>query len=214
MQLQLDLIGGHHAGPLFIVRKRRAPRLVNAFDGSRRIWGMVRRASERKATPCWADKDLIRALFKLARIYTETLGERYSVDHMVPLSNPIVCGLHVGDNLCSLLRARCGILAQLLRLGLEGRVVLRRVLLQTIGRVLAADAGEQGDHADTEEAEAEDCHSGDWSGHGRSLRWEAAVESFESVEAPTGRRFCATKSQFTSFQKPETYAARSLRWSM
>lgn len=100
MQLHLDLVGGHHAGPLFIVRKRRAPRLVNAFDGSRRIWGMVRRASERKATPCWADKDLIRALFKLARIYTETLGERYSVDHMVPLSNPIVCGLHVGDNLC------------------------------------------------------------------------------------------------------------------
>jgi hypothetical protein len=96
-QRELDL-DGWHAGPLFVVVKRRAPKLVSAFDGSRRIWGMRRRASERQAPPAWADPDLTRAFYRLARIYTEALGERFSVDHIVPLTDPRVCGLHWHGN--------------------------------------------------------------------------------------------------------------------
>lgn len=99
MQRDLDLGEGWHVGPLFIAAKVRAPKLRSAFDGSRRIWGMLRRGAERRATPKWADTGLTRDLFKLAAIYTKALGVRHSVDHAVPLTHPLVCGLHAPDNL-------------------------------------------------------------------------------------------------------------------
>lgn len=98
-QQHLDL-DGLCAGPLFApLIKERAPRLRSGYDGSRRIWGMIRRRAERQATPAWADKALTRDLFKLARIYTQALGVRYSVDHEIPLTSPWVCGLHVPANM-------------------------------------------------------------------------------------------------------------------
>lgn len=101
MQRQLALEGGHHAGPLFIPQKRRAPRLISGFDGSRRIWGMIRRGCERRATPRWNEPGHVRAFYRLARIYTMHAGTgvRYSVEHEVPLVHPLVCGLHTPANL-------------------------------------------------------------------------------------------------------------------
>lgn len=98
MQAALQLDGGHDHGPLFQIVKIRAPKL-RGVAGSRRIWGMVRRNSERRATPAWADRSITRALFQLARIYTEATGERHSVDHEVPLVSPLVCGLHWHGNM-------------------------------------------------------------------------------------------------------------------
>lgn len=61
--------------------------------------GKLRRASERRATPSWADRAAIREVFKQARRITELTGVRHSVDHLVPINHPLVCGLHCEANL-------------------------------------------------------------------------------------------------------------------
>ena len=58
-----------------------------------------RRASKLRATPKWANLSKIEGLYKLARYLTEEHGRQVHVDHIVPLQNPLVCGLHVEDNL-------------------------------------------------------------------------------------------------------------------
>lgn len=90
MQHQLDLTGGHHVGPLFVPTKRRAPRP--------RMQSTYRDRLVRRRTPNWACRDTLRALERLARIYTEALGEQYSVDHIVPLNGGTVCGFHTPAN--------------------------------------------------------------------------------------------------------------------
>lgn len=45
------------------------------------------------ATPKWANHKRIVALYTMAKRVGKT------VDHIVPLNNPIVCGLHCEDNL-------------------------------------------------------------------------------------------------------------------
>ena len=52
-----------------------------------------RRALIKQATPLWANRDKILAIYKEA----ELLG--YHVDHVIPLRGKLVCGLHVEDNL-------------------------------------------------------------------------------------------------------------------
>lgn len=62
----------------------------------------LRRKRNRHATPPWVTKEqktAMRMLYVQAQKLTETTGERYVVDHIVPLSNPDVCGLHVPWNL-------------------------------------------------------------------------------------------------------------------
>lgn len=61
-----------------------------------------RRANKLKATPPWLSKEHqkeIQNLFWLARDLRSVTGEEYHVDHIVPLTNKIVCGLHVPWNL-------------------------------------------------------------------------------------------------------------------
>jgi len=56
----------------------------------------------REATPAWmtrADKSQINKIYKQARSMTQETGERHVVDHIVPLTSDIVCGLHVPWNL-------------------------------------------------------------------------------------------------------------------
>lgn len=90
----LDLQGGHDAGPLFVIQKRRAPVLNTS-----RTHGMRRRRHERQATPPWADLAAIRAKYAEAERLTRETGEQYVVDHIVPLRGAIVCGLHVHWNM-------------------------------------------------------------------------------------------------------------------
>jgi 5-methylcytosine-specific restriction endonuclease McrA len=62
----------------------------------------VRKRRHRNATPPWvtkAQKQTMRHLYEQATQLTKITGERYVVDHIVPLINPIVCGLHVPWNL-------------------------------------------------------------------------------------------------------------------
>lgn len=62
----------------------------------------LRRKRHQQATPSWLTKEhkrAIKALYLKAMHLTELTGVEYHVDHIVPLSNPTVCGLHVPWNL-------------------------------------------------------------------------------------------------------------------
>jgi hypothetical protein len=62
----------------------------------------VRRRKHREATPPWLtrkQKSEIRQLYQIAITMTQTTGEQYVVDHIVPLRSHKVCGLHVPWNL-------------------------------------------------------------------------------------------------------------------
>lgn len=62
----------------------------------------VRKRRHRSATPKWittGQKLAMRQLYLQAMELTKLTGERYVVDHIVPLISDVVCGLHVPWNL-------------------------------------------------------------------------------------------------------------------
>lgn len=62
----------------------------------------VRKRRHREATPSWITKEqklAMRQLYLQAQQMTKITGERYVVDHIVPLISDEVCGLHVPWNL-------------------------------------------------------------------------------------------------------------------
>ena len=62
----------------------------------------ARRRKHREATPKWLTRKQrteIRSLYQIAITMTQTTGEQYVVDHIVPLRSELVCGLHVPWNL-------------------------------------------------------------------------------------------------------------------
>lgn len=64
-----------------------------------------RRALQLKATPSWINENAIESLYALSSFLTlTTFGNGYHVDHIIPLNNDLVCGLHTENNL-QILRA-------------------------------------------------------------------------------------------------------------
>lgn len=62
----------------------------------------ARRRKHREATPKWLSRKQrseIRQLYQIAITMSQTTGEQYVVDHIVPLRSEVVCGLHVPWNL-------------------------------------------------------------------------------------------------------------------
>jgi hypothetical protein len=62
----------------------------------------VRKRRHRNATPPWITKEQklkMRQMYLQAQKLTKITGERYVVDHSIPLINDAVCGLHVPWNL-------------------------------------------------------------------------------------------------------------------
>ena len=97
LQLTLALTTGYHAGPLFIVQKRRAPVIHGGTLGGRR-----RRRRVWDQTPKWLtpwQRAWINALYREAKRLSDETGEMYVVDHIVPLAGKLVCGLHVPWNM-------------------------------------------------------------------------------------------------------------------
>jgi len=75
--------------------KAQNPELYKAFTS-------VRRRRHKNATPKWItpeQKLAMRNLYLKAQELTKIAGERYVVDHIIPLISPEVCGLHVPWNL-------------------------------------------------------------------------------------------------------------------
>jgi len=60
---------------------------------------MARKAWRLNATPAWANKTRIQALYSLAAMLNANTDEKWHVDHIIPLKNKLVCGLHVYENL-------------------------------------------------------------------------------------------------------------------
>ena len=62
----------------------------------------ARRRKHREATPKWLSRKQrseIRQIYQIAITMSQTTGEQYVVDHIVPLRSDEVCGLHVPWNL-------------------------------------------------------------------------------------------------------------------
>lgn len=58
-----------------------------------------RRATEKLATPAWADSDAIVFMYAKRKELSDAWGITLHVDHIVPLNSDLVCGLHCPDNL-------------------------------------------------------------------------------------------------------------------
>lgn len=56
-------------------------------------------AAKLNATPAWANKFFIAEAYHLAKLREKVCGGKWHVDHIVPLKSPLVCGLHVEQNL-------------------------------------------------------------------------------------------------------------------
>lgn len=63
------------------------------------FYNAERRATILNATVKWADYDKIKQLYEHAKNLTDNTGEQYHVDHIIPLTSDVVCGLHCEDNL-------------------------------------------------------------------------------------------------------------------
>lgn len=70
--------------------------------GTARALTAKRRAKRIKATPHWLSKkhhEQIKNIYQHSRLKEQVTNTPHHVDHIVPLNNPIVCGLHVPWNL-------------------------------------------------------------------------------------------------------------------
>lgn len=67
--------------------------------GKTRAFNLARKYSEKRATPPWADMEAVSAFYKEAKRLEALDGIVRHVDHIVPIRHPLVCGLHVENNL-------------------------------------------------------------------------------------------------------------------
>jgi hypothetical protein len=59
----------------------------------------IRHKRTRRATPPWVDSIALEEIYEQARKRSRESSIKYNVDHIVPLTHALVCGLHVPWNL-------------------------------------------------------------------------------------------------------------------
>lgn len=70
-------------------------------DNPDRVAADVRNRQARiaQAMPKWVNKTKIRGMYYVARMFEQSYGGKWHVDHIIPLRGKNVCGLHVPWNL-------------------------------------------------------------------------------------------------------------------
>lgn len=82
------------SNPVNAAKKKEASRLWRARNKSRICYhSNKRRAYKLQATPPWADQLIIQSFYQEAQYHN------MQVDHIIPLTHPLVCGLHCEFNL-------------------------------------------------------------------------------------------------------------------
>lgn len=74
----------------------------------RNVYTTNRRIAKLKRIPKWLtkeDHDKIKAIYKRANTLTDFTGEKWEVDHIIPLQGKKVSGLHVPSNLRVILKS-------------------------------------------------------------------------------------------------------------
>lgn len=93
VQSELPLDGWCH-GPLFAPpRKTRVPVRIR-MSGGAYVW-----LKWRRARPQWTTNKECDAFWQESLRKSAVTGVQHSVDHIVPLMHPLVCGLHCPANL-------------------------------------------------------------------------------------------------------------------
>jgi len=72
--------------------RKKKPEVISAHVSKRR-------ARQLQAMPTWVNKDLLFAFYKQSKDKAKETGVAHHVDHIIPLVNKHVCGLHVPWNL-------------------------------------------------------------------------------------------------------------------
>lgn len=79
--------------------KNRIKRYMKERAGLYAFHAACRRARVKQATPAWAELEHIKTLYEQAASLTVAVGVEHAVDHIIPITNDLVCGLHCVANL-------------------------------------------------------------------------------------------------------------------
>lgn len=86
-------------------KEREKQKMRSYYDSNKSEYyarNAIRRSIRLSASPSWLtqeDKEAMAILYAHSQYLTETTGEPWHVDHIVPLQGKTVCGLHVPWNL-------------------------------------------------------------------------------------------------------------------
>ena len=64
-----------------------------------KFFGVLAQATRRRRYVSWANVEAVAAVYAKAALLRRTTGRSYVVDHIIPLKNRKVSGLHVENNL-------------------------------------------------------------------------------------------------------------------